>query len=288
MASPGAVLTVAHRACDHRLPARWTRSIATGVIGVAIWYAIAIAYFAPMDGSSSSCRRRRSSPLRHRGGAASWRDGARALCRAPLSLMVAATVMAPSLALAESPNGVRTLDPPGAIKAEGTWSLGVRAGDFVFVAGMQGIDPATNSWLTTRKAASARPSSISSLSRNPRARACKTVSGSPSMSAICTATRPWSTRRKRSSGAALHIRPGPWSRSSACSTTISSRSTRSSTRRSRSSDPGPASTTPLESAGSRAILLDFAASADHSPAQIQEAPEGDLWRRKKCSNSREW
>jgi len=39
---------------------------------------------------------------------------------------------------------VRTLDPPGAIKAEGTWSLGTRAGDFVFVAGMQGIDPATN------------------------------------------------------------------------------------------------------------------------------------------------
>jgi 2-iminobutanoate/2-iminopropanoate deaminase len=44
-----------------------------------------------------------------------------------------------------SPNGVKTLDPPGAIKAEGTWSLGARAGDFVFVAGMQGVDPATNS-----------------------------------------------------------------------------------------------------------------------------------------------
>lgn len=43
-----------------------------------------------------------------------------------------------------SPHGVRTLDPPGAVKAEGTWSLGVRAGDFVFVAGMQGVDPATN------------------------------------------------------------------------------------------------------------------------------------------------
>jgi 2-iminobutanoate/2-iminopropanoate deaminase len=43
-----------------------------------------------------------------------------------------------------SPNGVRTLDPPGAIKAEGTWSLGARAGDFVFVAGMQGVDPSTN------------------------------------------------------------------------------------------------------------------------------------------------
>lgn len=43
-----------------------------------------------------------------------------------------------------SPNGVRTLNPPGAIKVEGTWSLGARAGDFVFVAGMQGVDPATN------------------------------------------------------------------------------------------------------------------------------------------------
>src|SRR5437588_10580386 len=59
---------------------------------------------------------------------------------------VTATVMALSVTLAQSaaPNGVKTLDPPGAIKAEGTWSLGVRAGDFIFVAGMQGIDPATN------------------------------------------------------------------------------------------------------------------------------------------------
>ena len=59
---------------------------------------------------------------------------------------VAAFVMASSSGLAQSPspNGVKTLNPPGAIKAEGTWSLGVRAGDFVFVAGMQGIDPATN------------------------------------------------------------------------------------------------------------------------------------------------
>ena len=57
---------------------------------------------------------------------------------------VTAIAMASSLALAQSPNGVKTLDPPGAIKAEGTWSLGARAGDFVFVAGMQGVDPATN------------------------------------------------------------------------------------------------------------------------------------------------
>ena len=40
--------------------------------------------------------------------------------------------------------GVRILSPPGAIVPTGTWSLGVRAGDFVFVAGMRGIDPASN------------------------------------------------------------------------------------------------------------------------------------------------
>jgi len=61
-------------------------------------------------------------------------------------LCVTAIVLASSPAPAQSPspNGVKTLNPPGAIKAEGTWSLGVRAGDFVFVAGMQGVDPATN------------------------------------------------------------------------------------------------------------------------------------------------
>ena len=39
---------------------------------------------------------------------------------------------------------IEFLAPPSAIKPTGTWSLGVRAGDFVFVAGMRGIDPATN------------------------------------------------------------------------------------------------------------------------------------------------
>jgi 2-iminobutanoate/2-iminopropanoate deaminase len=59
---------------------------------------------------------------------------------------VAAIAMVSTLGFAQtpSPNGVKTLNPPGAIKAEGTWSLGARAGDFIFVAGMQGIDPATN------------------------------------------------------------------------------------------------------------------------------------------------
>jgi 2-iminobutanoate/2-iminopropanoate deaminase len=45
--------------------------------------------------------------------------------------------------MADKP-GVKILAPPGAIRPTGTWSLGVRAGDFVFVAGMRGIDPETN------------------------------------------------------------------------------------------------------------------------------------------------
>ena len=40
--------------------------------------------------------------------------------------------------------GVKTLAPAGASAPTGTWSLGARAGDFIFVAGMRGIDPKTN------------------------------------------------------------------------------------------------------------------------------------------------
>jgi 2-iminobutanoate/2-iminopropanoate deaminase len=43
-----------------------------------------------------------------------------------------------------SPNGVETLSLPEAIRPTGSWSLGARAGDFIFVAGMRGIDPKTN------------------------------------------------------------------------------------------------------------------------------------------------
>jgi 2-iminobutanoate/2-iminopropanoate deaminase len=47
--------------------------------------------------------------------------------------------------------GVKILSPPGAIAPTGTWSLGTRAGDFVFIAGMRGIDPATNAILGTEE-----------------------------------------------------------------------------------------------------------------------------------------
>jgi 2-iminobutanoate/2-iminopropanoate deaminase len=42
------------------------------------------------------------------------------------------------------PDDIAFLSPHGAIKPTGPWSLGVRAGDFVFVAGMRGIDPQSN------------------------------------------------------------------------------------------------------------------------------------------------
>ena len=79
-------------------------------------------------------------------------------------LFLTALAVTPGLGLAQStsPNGVRTLDPPGAIKAEGTWSLGVRAGDFVFVAGMQGWTQRPTPWSRIRRRESYAPSSISS------------------------------------------------------------------------------------------------------------------------------
>ncbi|WP_458123856.1 RidA family protein [Paenibacillus sp. Z3-2] len=50
----------------------------------------------------------------------------------------------PSTSITVSPNGVKTLLPKGAIQSTGTWNLGTRAGDNIYVAGMRGIDPSTN------------------------------------------------------------------------------------------------------------------------------------------------
>ena len=67
-------------------------------------------------------------------------------CRYLVAIIWAASLSLVTGASAQqlSPNGVKTLSPAGAIKPTGTWNLGTRAGDFVFVAGMRGIDPKTN------------------------------------------------------------------------------------------------------------------------------------------------
>ena len=49
-------------------------------------------------------------------------------------------------------SAVKILTPKGAIAPTGTWSVGARAGDFVFVAGMRGIDPASDKMLEGEEA----------------------------------------------------------------------------------------------------------------------------------------
>ena len=56
----------------------------------------------------------------------------------------AALIASAGLAVAQSADRVKPLAPPGAIQTTGTWGLGTRAGDFVYIAGMRGIDPKTN------------------------------------------------------------------------------------------------------------------------------------------------
>jgi enamine deaminase RidA (YjgF/YER057c/UK114 family) len=72
--------------------------------------------------------------------------GAIALLTASVLLSAAAT------AQQASSSGVKTLSPSGAIKPTGTWSVGTRAGDFVFVAGMRGIDPKTDTLVAGEEA----------------------------------------------------------------------------------------------------------------------------------------
>jgi 2-iminobutanoate/2-iminopropanoate deaminase len=49
-----------------------------------------------------------------------------------------------ALAQAVQPATVKTLAPAGAIKPTGTWNLRTRAGGFIYIAGMRGIDPRTD------------------------------------------------------------------------------------------------------------------------------------------------
>ena len=64
----------------------------------------------------------------------------------PFTLAAAALLATVSAAGAQqvSPHGVRTLSPPGAIQPTGPWDVAARAGDFIYIAGMRGIDPKTN------------------------------------------------------------------------------------------------------------------------------------------------
>jgi 2-iminobutanoate/2-iminopropanoate deaminase len=49
-------------------------------------------------------------------------------------------------------SAIKILSPAGAVAPTATWSVGARAGDFVFVAGMRGIDPKTNTLVAGEEA----------------------------------------------------------------------------------------------------------------------------------------
>ena len=55
----------------------------------------------------------------------------------------AALALAATPAFAQSDTGVRILKPEGSITPTGPWNLASRAGDYIFIAGMRGIDPKT-------------------------------------------------------------------------------------------------------------------------------------------------
>jgi enamine deaminase RidA (YjgF/YER057c/UK114 family) len=62
-------------------------------------------------------------------------------------LRIAAVLTATLLVSAAAPaqaEGVKIIPPvKGGITPSGSWSVGARAGDFIFVGGMRGVDPAT-------------------------------------------------------------------------------------------------------------------------------------------------
>jgi 2-iminobutanoate/2-iminopropanoate deaminase len=78
---------------------------------------------------------------------------------AAVSLVLSLGAAAPATAQELSPYGVKTLAPAGAIKTTGTWSLGTRAGDFVYIAGGAASTLPPTRWSPATSLASARPSS---------------------------------------------------------------------------------------------------------------------------------
>jgi 2-iminobutanoate/2-iminopropanoate deaminase len=62
----------------------------------------------------------------------------------PTALLILSSMAFAQETSADMHSRVKALAPEGAIQSTGTWNVGSRAGDFVYVAGMRGIDPKTN------------------------------------------------------------------------------------------------------------------------------------------------
>lgn len=74
------------------------------------------------------------------------------LRRAAIPMALVGLLGSPAVAQDRLTGNVKTLVPAGAIKPTGTWGLATRAGDFLFVAGMRGIDPETNTLVAGEEA----------------------------------------------------------------------------------------------------------------------------------------
>jgi 2-iminobutanoate/2-iminopropanoate deaminase len=76
----------------------------------------------------------------------------RALISPDATIRAIASAGGPAAVQQVSSMGIKTLSPQGAIKPTGPWSVATRAGDFIFIAGMRGIDPKTDRLVRGHKA----------------------------------------------------------------------------------------------------------------------------------------
>ena len=130
-----------------------------------------------------------------------------------------------------SPNGVKTLSPAGAIKPTGTWNLGTRAGDFVFVAGMRGIDPKTNALVPGEEARVLQAFRNMQMIAESEGASLRDAVRLVVYVTDMYATGRSSTRCRNNYGAAAPIRRAPSSRSTASTRMTSSKSRERFTRR---------------------------------------------------------
>jgi 2-iminobutanoate/2-iminopropanoate deaminase len=80
-------------------------------------------------------------------------DRLSAVAKIPAALVCAIGLAGSQTLAQQGPSrSVKTLSPEGAIKPTGTWNVATRAGDFIFIAGMRGIDPTTNGLIGDHKA----------------------------------------------------------------------------------------------------------------------------------------
>ena len=130
-----------------------------------------------------------------------------------------------------SPSGVKTLSPEGAIKPTGPWSLGTRAGDYIYIAGMRGIDPKTDLQVVGDEPRIRQAFANMKLIAESEGATLRDATRLVVYVTDMYRFRPIVTRSRKSSGARARIRRAPSSRCIGSTATISAKSKGRSTRR---------------------------------------------------------